>query len=189
MPRGVTEQFVRLLRLETKARLRTALGMLALAPLAYFMAEMTDRPLLGRAVWITAASLVVGLLAGLLWGRHRAHRYNESLKASWNAWMRMSLSSGSVDEVDRHVREKPRHPAFAGAAWAAFLLMNGLLFLALWVEVPWAFPYGAIVGALNGLALGLVLGRALWALRWTREFAKALDELMATGQVGLWGER
>ena len=188
MPRGVTDQFLRILRAERRASLRTALAMLGLSAFAYFMAELTDGPLLGSVVVLAAVTLLVGLAAGILWGRHRTERYNESLRASWSAWMRMSLSCASVREVARHVESKGRAPPVGGVGWAALFLANALLFLFLWFDLGFALVFGVMVTTANGLVLGTLAGDALWSLRWTGQFAKALDVMIAQGQLGMWGE-
>lgn len=188
MPRGVTDQFLKILRNERRHGLRTALACAGLAPLAYFMAELTDQPLFGWVVLAAFAALAAGAGLGFWHATRRHRRYEESLRASWNAWMRMSLSCERIDEVARHVRERggPRHVANVG--WSGLLIANALLFLALWFAAPWALSYGVMVAVANGLTLGAVCAHALATRRWSGRFAKALDELVTEGQVGLWGE-
>ena len=188
MPRGVTDQFLKILTHERRAGLRTALACAALVPLAYFMAELTDGPLLGWVVLATVLALAGGAAAGVAWAHHRQKAYNESLRRSWNAWMRMSLSCTRVDEVARHVADKGKAPPVASLGWAGLLVANAVLFLALWFEAPWAAAYGVMVAVGNGLSLGAVAGHALWTRHWSGQFAKALDDLITEGQVGLWGE-
>ena len=188
MPRGVTDQFLKILSNERRMGLRTALACAGLAPLAYFMAELTDRPLLGWVVLATLLALAAGVGLGIAWAHHRQKAYNESLRGSWNAWMRMSLSCTRVEEVARHVQDKGKAPPVASVGWATLLVANAVLFLALWFEAPWALAYGVMVATGNGLALGAVAGHALWTRRWSGQFAKALDDLITEGQVGLWGE-
>ena len=188
MPRGVTDQFLKILSNERRGGLRTALACLGLVPLAYFMAELTDQPLLGWVVLATLVALLAGAGLGVAWAHHRHKAWNESLRQSWNAWMRMSLSCDRVDEVARHVADKGKAPPAASLGWAALLVANAVLFLALWSEAPWALAYGAAVAVANGLTLGAVAGHALWTRHWSGQFAKALDDLITEGQVGLWGE-
>lgn len=188
MPRGVTDQFLRILRAQRRTDVRTAVAMAGLAVLAYFMAELTDRPRFGQVVLLTLLCIALGAAGGLAWGRHKTKRYNDSLRDAWNAWMRMSLSCTSVDEVAAHVHEKRRIPALAGAGWGALLVANALLFVFLWTETTFAYALGIGVAATNGLVLGFVAGEAIWSARWTAQFAKALDEMLAAGQIGIWGE-
>lgn len=188
MPRGVTDQFLRILHHERKSSVRTTLAMGGLSAFAYFMAELTDGPVLGLVVILAFAALGVGLVAGGLWGRHRTARYNESIRTHWNAWMRMSLSCASVDELARHVANKPRAPGVSGVGWATLFLANALLFLFLWFDLSFALVFGVMVTTANGLVLGGLAGNALWNLWWTGRFSRALDDLIAQGQLGMWGE-
>lgn len=188
MPRGVTDQFLKILAHERRAGLRTALACAGLVPLAYFMAELTDQPLLGWVVLATLLALALGAGLGVAYAHRRQRHYNESIRRSWNAWMRMSLSCNTVDEVARHVDDKGKAPPVASLGWAALLVANAVLFLALWLEAPWSLAYGVLTCVANGVALGAVAAHALWTRRWTGQFSKALDDLITEGQVGLWGE-
>jgi hypothetical protein len=188
MPRGVTDQFLKILDNERRSSVRTVAAMGALAVFAYFMAELTDEPLLGAVVWLALGALVAGIAAGGVLAWRRTETYNASIREAWNQWMRMSLSCSRVDEVARHVHEKGRRAPLAGVAWSALFLANALLFAALWLEASWALTLGVVVTAANGLVLGALLGHALWNLRWSSQFHRALDDLMANGQLGVWGE-
>ncbi|MEA3201499.1 MAG: hypothetical protein QOE90_2927 [Thermoplasmata archaeon] len=188
MPRGVTDQFLGLLKRERRAQVRTlVLMLLALAP-AYFMAELTDQPLLGLVVWMGVAALALGGGLGLLWARWETGRHETSLRAGWNAWMRMSLTAGRLSDVERAVRQKGPALHVEAIGWTALLVANATLFLALWMDAAWALAFGAGVTVANGLVLGALAGRAAWTYRWVRTFSHALDGLIAEGQVGLWGE-
>ena len=188
MPRGVTDQFLRILAHERRTGLRTVLAMGGLSVIAYFMAELTDQPLFGAVVWLALLSLVLGLVAGGVHGWRTTQRYNESIRASWNQWMRMSLSCARVDEVSRHVEARGRAAPVAGAGWGALFAANALLFAALWMDAPWAVTLGAGVTVANGLVLGALAGSAAWSLGWARSFSKALHEMLGKGEIGMWGE-
>lgn len=188
MPHGVNDQFLRILQNERKGSVRAVALALALVPIAYFMAELTDEPFLGIVVWLTALALACGGALGVAWARHRTAQYNESLRLSWNAWMRMSTSCARIDEVARHVANQREHVGLRSAAAALLIVLNGALFGSLWTEIEWATALGIVVTAMNGLVLGFLAGHAIWHWRWTAQFSKALDELLANGQVGLWGE-
>lgn len=188
MPHGVSDQFLRILGNERKGSLRAIALAIALLPFAYFMAELTDDPFLGLVVWLAALALAGGAAIGVLWARHQTARYNESLRQSWNQWMRMSLSCASVHEVAAHVHNKRSQVGLRGVAAAMLVILNGALFAFLWSALPWAFEFGVIVTATNGLVLGFLAGHAAWSWRWTSQFTKALDELINEGRVGLWGE-
>lgn len=188
MPHGVNDQFLKILKNERKGSVRAIVIAASLVPLAYFMAELTDHAFAGVVVGLAFLTLGVGVGGGLLWGRHQTKAYNESLRQSWNAWMRMSLSCARVDEVARHVQNKRKPVALAGIASALLVVLNGALFAILWAEASWGLEFGAIVTGLNGIVLGFLAGHAAWSWRWTAQFNKALDELISDGKVGLWGE-
>lgn len=188
MPHGVNDQFLKILKNERKGSMRAIVIAASLVPLAYFMAELTDHAFVGIVVWLAFLTLAIGVAGGLLWGHHQTKRYNESLRQSWNAWMRMSLSCARIDEVARHVQNKRKPVALAGIASALLVVLNGALFAVLWAETSWGLQFGAIVTGLNGIVLGFLAGHAAWSWRWTAQFNKALDELISDGKVGLWGE-
>ncbi|MFA5860250.1 MAG: hypothetical protein WDA16_01005 [Candidatus Thermoplasmatota archaeon] len=188
MPRGVTDQFLKILENERKHSVRTTIVMTALFVIAYFMAELTDQPLFGRVVLLAIGTLLAGAALGGAWAWRTTTKYNASLRASWNAWMRMSLSATTVNEVARNVQNKGKAWPVASAGWALLLIANAALFVALWMEQPWGIALGAGVTTANGLTLGALAGSSLWNLRWAKQFGSALDELVTEGQVGLWGE-
>lgn len=188
MPRGVTDQFLRILAHERKTGVRTLFVMGGLFLFAYFMAELTDQPLFGAVVWLALVSLVLGLVLGGVYGWRTTERYNESLRSSWNQWMRMSLSCGRLDEVSRHVEARGRAAPIAGAGWGALFAANAVLFAALWTDAAWAPAFGSAVTVANGVVLGALAGRAAWSLEWARRFSTALHEMLGKGEIGLWGE-
>lgn len=189
MPRGVTDQFLTILANERRHAIRAAAWMLPLAGVAYFMAEMTDQPLLGSVVILAAAALAGGLLLGVGYARWATTRYNQSMVAQWNQWMRMSLQCARIADVERSVAARPRAaPRVAGVGWAALFLANALLFVALWEGAEWGVALGAAVTTANGLVLGAVVGHAAWTFGWAAKCDRALHELLAEGKVGLWGE-
>lgn len=188
MPRGVNEKFLRILRNERKTRLRAAGVVGALLPVAYFLAELVDGPLFGTIVVGSLVAVLLGIVAGLGLAHRRTRLYNESLLEKWNAWQRCASACTRLDEVARHADEKNPRPALKGVAWTSVFALNLLLFAALWVEVSWAYPYGAVVSVLNGALLGGLVGWNLWTARWTQQFRAALDELASDGQLNYWGE-
>lgn len=188
MPRGVTDQFLKILAQERRAAIKTMAGMGGLSLLAYFMAEMTDGPLVGAVVALAILSLVLGLAAGAGYAYVRTKRYGESLRASWNQWMRMSLHATRVDEVARQVELRGKAPALAGVGWTALFAANALLFWALWVEAALAPALGAAVTVANGLVLGTLAGQAAWSLQWSARFSRTLHEMVGKGEIGMWGE-
>lgn len=189
MPRGVTDHFLRILQNERRQSVRALVVALALCAPVYFMAELTDEPLYGRIVGVAAAAIVLGIVVGVLVGRWQTARWNESLRTGWNAWMRMSLASTRVRDVARGVHAKAASARSATAvAWALLVVLNAALFIVLWNEASFAESFGLLTTVLNGLVVGALAGHAAWSWYWTGQFGRALDELMADGSVGLWGE-
>lgn len=188
MPRGVTDQFLKILDNERRTSVRTALAMGALTLLAYVMAELTDEPLLGFVVWTALLALVVGGAGGAALAWWRTKRYNDSLRGAWNQWMRASLACAHVDEIERQVHQKGRPLPVASVGWGVLFVLNAFLFAALWIETSWATNLGYAVTLANGLVIGALVAGAAWTWRWAKQFHKALDELVTEGQVGLWGE-
>lgn len=188
MPRGVTDQFLKILAHERRSATRTMLAVAGLSLLAYVMAELTDEALVGAVVALAILALVAGLAAGMAHAWHQTRRYGESMRASWNQWMRMSLQATRIEEVARGVELRSRAPALAGVGWTALFCANVLLFWALWVEAAWSPAFGAAVTVANGLVLGALLGGALWSLQWSARFSRTLHEMLGKGEIGLWGE-
>lgn len=184
----MTDQFLKILDNEKRTSLKSALTMLALFAFAYFLAELTDEPLAGRVVLLAGASLFLGILGGLALAWRRTQQYNESLRESWNSWMRMSLSSTRIADVSRQVQEKGQRVPINGVLWGVLFLANAAAFAMLWFENANGYAASAVVTTVNGLVLGGIVGGAVWNLRWAAQFHKALDELMAEGELGVWGE-
>src|SRR5205823_11226982 len=174
---------------ERRHAVHSALWMLPVAGLTYFMAEMTDKPLLGSIVLLAVVAVVAGIAAGALGARWSTSRWNESLAAQWGQWMRMSLQCSRVHEVARSVAARPRAaPRVAGVGWTALFLANALLFVALWNDAGWSVAYGAAVTTAHGIVLGAIVGHAAWTFGWAAKCEAALRELLAEGKVGIWGE-
>jgi len=189
MPRGVTDQFLHILDLERRHAIRALVAGGVLALLGLFLAELADEPLYGWASRFFTVALVAGAVLGVLLARRRTAAWSESLRARWSAWMRFSVSSTSVAEVDRKARGKAPLPAAAwGLVAGAALVANVALFAALWWEVAAAAAFGLALSAANGAGLGLWLGSRIFTFRWTSSVDRAVRELIRDGEVGLWGE-
>jgi hypothetical protein len=189
MPRGVTDQFLNILDLEHRHAVRTLPAAVGVAAAGQFLAELADEPLFGLVSALFTLSLVLGAAFGVFLARRRTRAWSESLRGHWSSWMRFSVSSTTVREVDLKARGKtPAPPALAGVFWALALLANAALFAALWYEVPGASDAAFAVALADGLLVGAWIGSTFWTWRWTRSVDKALRDLIKDGQIGLWGE-
>ncbi len=190
MVKGVSDQFLRILNNERRVAVRSVAAGIVAAALALFMANLADEPLFGTESFAYAVALFVGVATGVAVGWRRSTRFEESLRAGWNAWMRFSLSCARVDEVYRKASNRPAPSAVAAGVLAgALVVANALLFALLWVEAPAARALGVPVALADGLAAGAWIGSSAWSLGWTRSFRKALAELVRDGSIGIWGER
>ncbi|MHB8605826.1 MAG: hypothetical protein ACYDCK_11280 [Thermoplasmatota archaeon] len=190
MPRGVSDQFVKILEHERKRALKR-IGLVVLAAiLAEQMAELSDTPWFGAETRLYVGLFIVGIALGAAVAWLRARRYAESIKTGWNNWMRFSVSCTSVHELYRKARGKePASAAWWGLAAAALLIANVGLFVWLWNDVVGAQPFAYAMSIVNALALGGLIGTAVWSFAWARRFMHALDELMREGTLSFWGER
>lgn len=189
MPRGVSEHFIRILRNEAQASLRNALLLLLFLPPAYFMAELADPPLIGTVVRAAALSLLLGLGIGALFAANRNRHYNDSLLRQWNTWQRMSAQHARLHDLARAVHQKGRGFPWRSVLAALFLILNALLFALLWLDAPLAGPLGHLIAPANTLVVGVLVGAGLSTQNWARKTRRAIDDLLAEGQISMWGER
>jgi hypothetical protein len=104
--------------------------------------------------------------------------------------MRMSLSCTRLEDVYQKVRSRdPVGPVRAGVVTALALTANLVLFIALWMEAAFAPRFATVMMVANGLLVGAFLGRQAFHLKWTRDFTRALDEVVQGHAIGVWGER
>lgn len=187
MPQGVVSDFLRILQEDRSAALSRSIVMAVLALLlfgvAWFVAELWG-------VVAHGAGVAVGLGVGLLWGQRTVGRYAASLQGTWNTWMRKAPACESVPEVHRKVRDKRgRHLPFLYAlvllvVWALEVALFALAFVddaSLWAQLP--------VLAVNGLLAGGLAGFFLRTRAWFRSFQHSVQEMLADGELGVWGER
>lgn len=185
MPRGVGKDFMDLLQgCQSTERTRVivlfVVGLLLGGP-AFFLWQ----PL---GVVVHYGALLVGLSLGYLVGMRTSRRYEDSLRGTWNQWMRLAPACETVQELARKVRggsgvgRTAWIAAFLTLLWAAEL---GLLVLAFMGTGAMAFSLPVIVA--NGLLVGLIAGYHIRLLSWTRAFRRSLDDMVQAGEIGVWG--
>ncbi len=190
MARGVNEQFLRILDMERRRAWRgLALGVGA-ATVLLFIAELADTPRFGDVVVTYALAWVLGALGGVLIGYIRDRRHSEALRNNWTAWMRSATGSVSLREIRAKVGKRTPLPAgLWGILVVAVGALNGVLFAFLWFNHPQATMLAAWTCVVNGIIVGAWFGATAWRLGWSTRFARALDDLLKEGVVGIWGER
>lgn len=190
---GVAENFIGVLRTEDratqKALLRHALLIALVVLFTALLVDLPDGRFFGVGVGVVALAVVLGGALGLMSGRHfTVRRYHRSLNGSWNQWMRYSIACRRVDEVYRRVRGRPATRSVGALAilWTVLLFATMILLLLTVLDgvpaldkTPVFLGYGAYLGWLVGHSLALKL--------WVRDFLVSLDEMIRTGEVGLWG--
>ncbi len=137
------------------------------------------------------AAVLIGLIGGSLWGwATYERRYQTGLVALWKDWMEAASGSETLAECHRKVmgRSGRNLPWLYGAGLTVFWTAEiGLLMLAI---VGASNPLVALpVIVANGLLIGAVLGHSLKGMRWSRSLGDATGEMVASGEVGLWGTR
>lgn len=182
---GVASHFMDLLGAEHATSRRRSIVLLVvvllLAAPAFLIAGW-------QGLVVHALGALAGIIVGNLRTRSRVTRYEGSLRATWKAWMRWSMSSESVPEVHRRVHGHPRRnlpwwtAALLTTSWA---LEVGLLALAFANEgtLAWAVP----VLVLNGLVPAAFAGHFLRLGGWVRQLKQSLTDLVQDGELGVWG--
>ena len=182
---GVGSQFLAILGADGKAAGRRMATMLVVAVLlavpAYFL--LPWQGLLAHVLGVLA-----GLLAGNLWCRRKTATYEASLRGTWKSWMRWAVACESVPEVHRRVTGRnARNGPYLLAAVLTLLWATevGLLLLAFkdttatWVALP--------VILLNGFLPGALVAYYARLRVWVRELADSVADLVASGEIGVWG--
>jgi hypothetical protein len=187
VPRGVAKGFLRILDDDRRtATRRTWVAAILLAVLtvpAWFLA-----PPWGPLVHIGAAAAGVGI--GLLVVGAVHGRYERSLTDQWEEWMTQARDATCVPAVGRAVRDR-------GRGGVVTLLVLGILLLwfaevgTLWYAFTDAESLLRALPALllNGLAAGSLLGYVVRRGRWSRTFRASINEMVADGELGVWGTR
>lgn len=141
-----------------------------------------------QGLLVHGVAALLGFLVGQIYTRRRVKAYEASLRGTWKSWMRHSVAAESVPELYRRVRgEHIRNRPWLAAAGLTFLwaVEVGLLALAFQDTDPavWAFP----VIALNGLVPAFLCVHSARIRSWTKDFAASVTDLVASGEIGVWG--
>jgi hypothetical protein len=193
LTQGIAENFIGVLRTDDrahqKALIRRAFLIGLLLLFTGLLVDLPDGTLFGLGTGFVALAVVIGAALGLIGGRFLTiRRYQRSLNGSWNQWMRYSIACQRIDEVYRRVRGRPATRSVGGIA----LLWTGLLFATLILLLltvldgaPTLNKSPVFIG--YGVYLGWMVGHTLALKMWVRDFLVSLDEMIRTGEVGLWG--
>ncbi len=134
------------------------------------------------------ATLAVGALAGWLVARTRRGAMEESLRARWRDWNRLSIAGGSLGELHRRVKgRRGDNRAFVLAAvltavWALELLVFTLALMdttSLW--------WSHVAISINALIIMVLLMDAVHLFRWSRALASSIRSMVREGEIGVWG--
>ena len=141
-----------------------------------------------QGVAVHAAAAVLGLLAGHVAAGRRIASYEAGLRGSWAEWMRLAASSESVAEIHRKAtsRSSRNHPYWL-AALLTFLWSLEILLLVVALGDSRSAAFSIPVLALNGMLTGTLLGYHLRMRSWTLAFRASVGEMVASGEIGLWG--
>ncbi len=185
VPRGVAKDFIQLLSgAQRMGRLRVVM-LMVLAMVLFVPAWFLWAPL---GAVVHGGVLLVGLGIGALLGWRTSRGYEDSMRGTWNQWMKLAPACENVPELARKVRGGS---TTFRVAWLAALLTLlwatelGLLVLAFMDAGSAAFTIPVI--AANALFVGILAGYQMRILTWTRSFRHSLDEMVRSGEIGVWG--
>lgn len=165
----------------SRVRLGIALSLLLAIP-AYLLAP----PWAGLAVHVLG--LAAGWALGTWMARRKAARYEESMKRTWTQWMRFSAAGESIAEIHRKVRGVSGRNLpilYAGLitlVWGLELVLVVLAFLQ-GPQATLALPFVAATAILAGAIVGHAMSRGAWL----GQLRVSVEDLVRSGEVGLWG--
>lgn len=190
MPRGITDQFLRILDSESRrAWTVLALGVVAFAA-ALLLADLADAPSFGAITMAYAGIAVFTTGVAALWAWRSAKHRTMRLSDEWNAWMKYSVGSATIDEIERKVHNRAPQPPWAmGLLVALFTIANAIVFALLWNEASFALDAALAMAVANGVGIGYLVGTTTLRLWWARSAVAATQELVGSGVVAVWGER
>ena len=137
-----------------------------------------------------AGALAVGVLAGILTGRSRIRRYEQSIRGTWTQWMRYAMAADSLPEIFRKVRGRSGrnlpilYAAILTVVWGAEV---GLIVLAVAGSQSAGIAFAGPVLAFNGLLAGVLVGHFAVIGRWMTTFGASVTELVQSGEINVWG--
>jgi hypothetical protein len=182
---GVASHFVQMLRGDRRHLRRRVVVLLVVAALlaapAYFLWPW-------QGLLVHAIALLAGFLAGHLATRKKTRTYESSLRASWNSWMKYAVACESLTDVHRRVggRRLAWRPA-AMAGWLTVLWAVEVILLAIAFQEEAAAVLAAPVILLNGGLVGFLFAQDRLLAAWTSELEDSVEDLVASGELGVWG--
>jgi len=192
--KGVAENFlVVLAKDERAARRRMAWSVAIMATLGLLAWLLVDRRLEGAWFGTGLTSFLTAAFAGVALGALRArlkyhHRYEESLRFSWNRWMRFSVSAPSAHAIFRQVAGRAPQPSVWKAALAlAFVLFASFVMMVVTLLDPSTALNASAMFVLYGALGGFALSDAVVFGHWARRFRLEVTEMVKRGELPVWG--
>lgn len=194
MTKGVAENFlVVLTKDERAAKRRIVWTTLVTASLGLFTWLLVDRRLedawFGTGLTAFLGAVFAGVAVGTLRGRIKYHhRYEESLRFSWNRWMRFSVSAPSAHAIYRQVNGRAPQPS----VWKAALLLGFVLFASFITMVVTLLDPSTAMNAsslfmLYGGLAGFALSDAVVFRHWAHRFRSEVTAMVKRGDLPVWG--
>lgn len=186
MARGVNHHFLHLVQADRDtyrnwSLLAAILAVLLFAP-AYFL-----YPWVGVAGYALAAGS--GVAIGVAIAAKRVSAKEHAISMDWNGWMAACEGKESIGGVWRAMKGKSsrNQVILAAMAGATFWTLQVILVL-LAMSNPSAVQVIPFI-VVNGIIAGLPLGALLRTHRWLKQFAVSLEEMVESGEIGVWGVR
>jgi hypothetical protein len=186
---GVTKNFLAILESELDRTAKRIIRLLILTGVVLLLAWPLFDPDALMGLGSTLAILVAAGGLGGVYAHYVANRrYNTSIKAHWNRWMRYSVSCVSVRECYRKVHNRNPGPS---VLWVASLLsavfIAHLVLLVYAIDTEATFNQILPLFALDAIILGFFIGKRIMERHWYRQFLRSVNELLREGQIGVWG--
>lgn len=186
VPQGVATRFLGIVAADVQSARSRFIAAAVLSVLLFVPAALL------APVWpgpvVHAVLLAGGFALGLWLASRQSRTYEASMRHTWTQWMRFSVSGESIAEIHRKVRgQSHRNQAVLYAAvltliWGAEALLLVLAFL-YQAKPELALPFVAA----TALLAGGITGYAFAMHKWFKQLSGSVDELLASGEVGIWG--